>query len=43
MRASTSGSDGNAPDLSSSGHLEPALAKLAVHEESEMASREDSE
>ena len=43
MRASTSGSDGNAPDLSSSGHLEPALAKLAVKEESEISATEDSD
>lgn len=33
LRPSTSGSDGTAPDLSSSAHLVPALAKMSVTEE----------
>ena len=36
LRMSTSGSDGTAPDLSSSQNLEPGLAKLAVREDTRM-------
>jgi hypothetical protein len=43
LRVSTSGSDGTAPDLSSSAHLVPALAKMSVREEMSMDGSEDSE
>lgn len=43
LRVSTSGSDGTAPDLSSSAHLVPALAKMSVREEMSMDGMEDSE
>jgi hypothetical protein len=36
MRMSTSGSDGTAPDLSSSQNLDPGLAKRVVREDAKM-------
>jgi hypothetical protein len=43
LRLSTSGSDGTAPDMSSSAHLVPALAKMSVTEEKRIDVAENSD
>ena len=43
LRLSTSGSDGTAPDMSSSAHLVPALAKMSVTEEMGIDGAENSD
>ncbi len=43
LRMSTSGSDGTAPDLSSSQNLDPGLAKLAVREDTRLEQEQENE
>lgn len=43
LRMSTSGSDGTAPDLSSSQSLDPGLAKLAVREDTRLEQEMENE